>query len=107
MTTAWRIPLSAHVCTPQDAPAVKRAAVYLTAVPTLDARVKVLHSKLLTLKPGEYREALMDGYWALNLKTNEWMQACIQRNGLLHYGVAKATALAQATRQATASGAAC
>lgn len=97
MTTAWRIPLSAHVCTTEDAPAIQRAALYLIDGPLLQDHSQLLRKKLRSLKYGSYTQALITAQWALDLKTTEWIQACQERNGLLHYGVPKATALAQAT----------
>lgn len=97
MTTTWRVPLSAHVCTPADAPAVARADIYLEIAPGLYAKAKVLLAKYRTLKPGTYREALWEGYYALEEEANRMFKNVIGLGALLHYDCPRALAAAQAS----------
>lgn len=99
MTTAWRVPLSAHACTPADAPAVARADLYLEIAPDLHAKAQVLLAKYRTLKPGTYREALFDGYYALEEKARCDLKKVIKLGALLHYDCPRALALAQASNE--------
>lgn len=94
MTTAWRIPLSAHVCTTEDAPAAARASVHLVEAADEHDKARLLLHKYRTLKPGDYRDALWSGYWALKRKAEGHFEEVIQRGALLHYSNPKATALA-------------
>ena len=94
MTTTWRPPLSAHVCTPADAPAAARASVYLVDAADKHDKAQLLLHKHRTLKPGDYRDALWSGYWALKRKAEVYFEEVIQRGALLHYSNPKAIALA-------------
>ena len=94
MTTAWRIPLSAHVCTPADAPAAVRAGVYLVEAAECHDRAQLLLHKHRTLKDSDYRDALWYGYWALKQKAEGDFEQVIKHGALLHYGNPKAAALA-------------
>ncbi len=97
--TAWRIPLSAHVCTTDDAPAVERADVFLELAPEKNANAQVLWSRLRALKPGAYRDAVFDGYCALNRVASDLVDHVISRGALLHYGCPRALALAEITQK--------
>lgn len=99
MTTAWRIPLSAHVCTTADAPAVAWADIFLETAPEMQAQAAVLLTKYQALKPGTYREALWSGYYALKEKADERLNHVIKRGALLHYGCPRATAEAFTARE--------
>lgn len=94
MTTAWRIPLRAHVCTPADVPAAARAGVYLVEAAECHDRAQLLLRKYRTLKDGDYRDAIWSGHWALKRLAEYELEQVIQRGALLHYGNPKATALA-------------
>ena len=93
MTTAWRIPLSAHVCTPADAPAAARAGIYLVEAVDSHDKAQLLLQKYRTLKDGDYRDALWSGYWALKRTAENHFSQVVQRGALLHYGNPKATTL--------------
>lgn len=93
MTTAWRIPLSAHVCTTADAPAAARAGIYLIEAVDGHDKAQLLLQKYRTLKDSDYRDALWSGYWALKRKTENHFSQVMQRGALLHYGNPKATTL--------------
>lgn len=97
--TAWRPPLSAHVCTTADAPAIDRADIFLETAPELHAKAEVLKAKYLVLKDGTYREALWSGYYALADEATERLQHVIKRGALLHYGCPRALAMAKAGRE--------
>ena len=94
----WRIPLSAHVCTTDDAPAVERADIFLEIAPKKHASAQVLWPKYFALKPGTYRDALFDGYCALERVADELLAHIISRGALLHYGCPRALALAEITQ---------
>lgn len=94
MTTAWRIPLSAHVCTPADAPAAARASVYLASAAEEHDKAQLLLGKHRTLKNSDYRDALWCGYWELKRLAESHMQQVMQCGALLHYCSPKAIALA-------------
>lgn len=94
MTTAWRIPLCAHVCTPEDAPAAARASVYLSEAADGHDKAQLLQRKHRVLKDGPYRAALWHGYWELNKWVEDQFEKVIQRGALLHYGNPKAVAIA-------------
>ena len=93
MTTAWRTPLRAHVCTPADAPAAVRASVYLVEAVDGQDNAQLLLQKYRTLKDGDYRDALWSGYWALKRTAENHFSQVVQRGALLHYGNPKATTL--------------
>lgn len=93
MTTAWRIPLSAHVCTTADAPAAARAGVYLVEAAECHDKAQLLLQKYRTLKDSDYRDALWHGYWALKRTAESHFSQVVQRGALLHYGNPKATTL--------------
>lgn len=93
MTTAWRIPLSAHVCTTADAPAAARAGVYLVEAAECHDKAQLLLQKYRTLKDSDYRDALWHGYWALKRTAENHFSQVVQRGALLHYGNPKATTL--------------
>lgn len=95
----WRIPLSAHVCTTDDAPAVERADIFLEIAPKKLTSAQVLWLKYLALKPGTYCDALFDGYCALERVANELLAHIISRGALLHYGCPRALALAEITQE--------
>ena len=97
--TAWRIPLSAHVCTTDDAPAIDRADIFLETAPEKHAKAEVLKAKYLALKDGTYREALWAGYYALLEDASEHLQHIISCGALLHYGCPRALAVANAARK--------
>lgn len=94
MTTAWRIPLSAHVCTTADAPAAARAGVYLVEAAECHDKAQLLLHKYRTLKDSDYRDALWHGYWALEQKAEGDFAQVIKYGALLHYGNPKAAAVA-------------
>lgn len=94
MTTAWRIPLSAHVCTTADAPAAARAGVYLVEAAECHDKAQLLLHKYRTLKDSDYRDALWHGYWALKQKAEGDFAQVIKHGALLHYGNPKAAAVA-------------
>ena len=96
---AWRIPLSAHVCTTADAPALDLADIFLETAPELHAHAEVLLAKYRALKNGTYREALWSGYCALAEEAAERLQLAIKRGALLHYGCPRALATAKAGRK--------
>lgn len=93
MTIAWRIPLSAHVCTPADAPVAARAGIYLVEAVDSHDKAQLLLQKYRTLKDGDYRDALWHGYWALKRTAENRFSQVVQRGALLHYGNPKATTL--------------
>lgn len=93
MTTAWRIPLSAHVCTPADAPAAARAGIYLIEAVDSNDKAQLLLQKYRTLKDSDYRDALWHGYWALKRTAESHFSQVVQRGALLHYGNPKAATL--------------
>lgn len=99
MTTTWRPPLSAHVCTTADAPAIDRADIFLETAPEKHAKAEVLKAKYLVLKAGTYREALWAGYYALAEDAAERLQHVISRGALLHYDCPRALAVAKAARK--------
>lgn len=94
MTTAWRIPLRAHVCTTADAPAAARAGVYLVEAAECHDKAQLLLHKFRTLKDSDYRDALWHGYWALKQKAEGDFAQVIKHGALLHYGNPKAAAVA-------------
>lgn len=96
--TNWRIPLSAHVCTTGDAPAIERADIFLEIAPEKQAHAQVLWSKHLALKPSTYKDAAFAGYCALERVAGELMSHIISRGALLHYGCPRALALAEITQ---------
>lgn len=95
----WRIPLSAHVCTTDDAPATARADLYLEIAPDLYAKAQVLLAKYRMLKPGTYREALWEGYYALEEEARRALKNVIGLGALLHYDCPRALAAAQASNE--------
>lgn len=95
----WRVPLSAHVCTTDDAPAVERADIFLEHAPQKQANAQVLWSKYHALKPGAYRDAVLAGYCALERVTGELMSHIISLGALLHYGCPRALALAEVSQE--------
>jgi len=99
MTTAWRPPLSAHVCTTADAPAINISDIFLETAPEKYAKAEVLKAKYLVLKDGTYREALGDGYCALKEDADDRLEHVIRCGALLHYGCPRALALARAARK--------
>jgi hypothetical protein len=99
MTTTWRPPLSAHVCTTADAPAIGTAGIFLETAPEKYAKANVLMAKYLSLKPGTYREALWDGWYALKEEADELLKHAISCGALLHYGCPRALAVAKAARK--------
>lgn len=100
MTTAWRIPLSAHVCTTEDAPAAAHAGIFLVLAPASHANARVLLDKYKKLKDGIYRGALWYGYCSLADEAHNDLEYVIKRGALLHFGNQKATAIAQQAREA-------
>ncbi len=91
----WRIPLSAHVCTTDDAPAVKHADVYLAFAEKKHDAAALLRKKWLALKDSPYSAAIHQGASALDRIAAEYMSEIQRRNALLHYRVPKATQLAE------------
>lgn len=61
----WRIPLSAHVCTTDDAPAIGVADIFLETAPEKHAKAEVLKAKYLALKDGTYRVPRSPMGWLL------------------------------------------
>lgn len=96
---AWRIPLSAHVCTTVDAPAINIAGIFLETAPELHAKAEVLLAKYRVLKDGTYREALWDGWYALKKEADECLKHAISCGALLHYDCPRALAVAKAARK--------
>lgn len=95
----WRIPLSAHVCTTDDAPAIERADIFLETAPEKQAHAQVLWSKYLALKPGTYSDAVFAGHCALERVAGELMSHIISSGALLHYSCPRALALAEITQK--------
>lgn len=93
--TAWRIPLSAHVCTTDDAPAVKHADVYLAFAEKKYDAAALLRKKWLALSDSPYSTAVHQGAMALDRIAAEYISEIQRRNALLHYSVPKATQLAE------------
>lgn len=99
----WRIPLSAHVCTTDDAPAIERADIFLEIAPEKLAHAQVLWSKYLALKPGTYKDAVFAGYCALERAADELMRHIISRGAFLHYGCPRALTLAEVSQELRAT----
>ncbi len=99
----WRVPLSAHVCTTDDAPAIERADIFLEIAPEKQAHAQVLWSKYYALKPSAYRDAVFAGYCALERVTGELVGHIISRGALLHYGCPRALTLAEVSQELRAT----